>query len=142
MIVEKIPDLFDVVESSKKHPIKYEESMNTVLQQEIIRFNNLIKIVKDSLNQLNKAIKGFVVYSSDLENVGNSLFDNQVPDMWQKVSYPSLKPLSSWVNDFVARLKFIKSWIDNGAPFSFWISGFFFTQSFLTGISQNYARKV
>lgn len=79
--------------------------------------------------------------SQELEEMSNSLFNNQVPNLWAKSAYPSLKPLAAWVTDLVARVKFIQDWIDQGIPPVFWISGFFFPQAFLTGTLQNYARR-
>jgi len=140
-ILKKLPPNFNMEKAAKKHPICYEDSMNTVLQQELLRYNMLTSVVRTSLQNVGKAIKGEVPLSVELEDVCKSLFNNLVPDIWHKRAYPSLKPLASWVLDFLDRLKFMQSWIDDGAPAYFWISGFFFTQSFLTGMKQNYARK-
>jgi dynein heavy chain len=115
--------------------------MNTVLTQELDRFNGLIRVITNSLNDLKKAIKGEVLLSADLEAALNSLKDGAVPAMWLKKSFPSLKPLGGYIKDLLERLNWFQEWLDNGIPDVLWITRFFFTQGFLTGAKQNYARK-
>lgn len=52
----------------------------------------------------------------------------QVPKLWSRVAYPSLKPLASWVKDYHARVAFMRTWLQEGVPKCFWLPGFFFPQ--------------
>lgn len=66
-IYERIPDLFDIEEAQKRYPITYIESMNTVLVQELERYNDLLAEIQNSLTTLEKAVKGFIVMTPLLE---------------------------------------------------------------------------
>ncbi|KAL1023853.1 hypothetical protein UPYG_G00047240 [Umbra pygmaea] len=143
-ILNRIPERLDMEDAEKALFIRDTkgrlDSLTTVLGQEVDRFNNLLKVLRVSLCTLQKAIAGLVVMSEEMERIYNSLLNNQVPDHWSQSAYPSLKPLASWVKDLALRTTFIQSWIIRGRPKSFWISGLFFPQGFLTGALQNHAR--
>jgi len=138
----RVPGIFDGEKAEIDFPVTYSESMNTVLTQELIRFNKLIGRLHATLKEVQKAVKGLVVMSGELEDMGNSMVNGIVPSLWMAVAYPSLMPLGSWVLDLLARLKFLQDWFDScKTPDEYWISGFFFTQAFITGTKQNFARK-
>jgi dynein heavy chain len=139
-ILTRLPANFDIEAVQRKFPVLYEQSMNTVLAQEMLRYNRLLSIIRASLQSLEKAIAGLSVMSADLENVFNAFAIGQVPDLWMSKSFPSLKPLASYVEDLLARLRLFSDWYDTGQPSIFWISGFFFTPSFTTAALQNFAR--
>jgi len=125
----------------EKYPTVYNESMNTVLAQEVIRYNKLLNIMAKMLADVQKALVGEIVMSEELDDMANSLYVNQVPGAFSHVGPLSLKPLASWIVDLNQRLSFIKKWIDEGNPPAYWLSGFFFPQAFFTGAMQNFARK-
>mmetsp|Transcript_29511 Transcript_29511/g.76170 ORF Transcript_29511/g.76170 Transcript_29511/m.76170 type:complete len:212 (+) Transcript_29511:2-637(+) len=79
--------------------------------------------------------------SSELDAMFGSMLKNQVPALWSKVAYPSLKPLSGWFKDLEMRVDFFTSWLVNGAPPSYNLPAFFFQQGFMTGILQMHARR-
>jgi dynein heavy chain len=116
-------------------------SLATVLKQEMVKFNRLLRVVKTSLADIQRAIKGFIVMSSDLDSMYSSFLQNQVPEIWKNVSFESLKSLGSWVKDFIDRLAFLRSWVKEGEPTAFPLPVFFFPQGFMTGTLQTYARK-
>ncbi|CAB0031813.1 unnamed protein product [Trichogramma brassicae] len=146
LIMSKIAVKIDIDTCHPKHLKKDKTgrlaSLTVVLLHEVERYNILLKVIRTSMENLQRAIKGFIVMSEELENVFNSLVNNQVPQLWANTNvYPSLKSLGSWIRDLELRIDFIQMWLTVDKPTSFWISGLSFPQGFITGILQTHARK-
>ena len=106
-ILKRMPANFDIEKAQYKYPVLYEESMNQVLCQEMLRYNRLIEIIRNSLINLEKAIAGLQVMSGELEKVFRSMAVGQVPAMWMGKSFPSQMPLGAYVDDLFRRLKML-----------------------------------
>lgn len=109
--------------------------------QEVQQYNVLVKRMKSTLNDLKNAINGTVVMSLSLERMFESFLQKKVPQLWEDKAYPSLKPLLSWFVDLQARVEFYKKWVEIDQMESYWLSGMFFPQGFMTSALQTYARK-
>jgi dynein heavy chain len=51
--------------------------------------------------------------SITLERMFDSLLLKKVPENWEGVAYPSLKPISTWMPDLIQRVIFFKNWAQN-----------------------------
>jgi dynein heavy chain len=132
-VLAEVPMPYDVIAAEKKYPVRYEQSMNTVLTQELSRFNNLINLIRGSMKDMKLAIKGEVLLSPALEGALVQLLDGKVPALWLAKCYPSLKPLGGFIKNLKERLEFFQIWVDTQIPEYFWIDRFYFTHGFLTG---------
>ena len=97
-IEKRVPALFDARQdkNTEAHPSTFERSdlgvnsLGVFLSQELVRFNELISVMKSTLFQLQRAIKGIVVMSGPLEAMYNAFLFQQQPPAWEKAGYPCL----------------------------------------------------
>ena len=143
-ISDRMPALYDF---RKAHPETFKKvgdsmtSLGVFLSQELSRFNGLMEVMVSSLYQLRRAIKGEVVMSSELEVMYNCFVFQKIPPAWEEAGYPCLKPLSSWIEDFLCRISFMGKWLTEGPRPTYWLPGFFFPQGFMTSVKQTYSRE-
>ena len=145
---KRLPEIIPPFHERMAHPTSFKkmkdgsvESLGVFLGQEMLRFNAMVEVLAVSLKDLQRAIKGQIVMSRSLEAMYNCFAFQKIPPLWETVAYPSLKPLSPWIEDCFARLEFVDNWLRTGPPSCFWLSGFFFPQGFMTSVAQTYSRK-
>jgi dynein heavy chain len=81
--------------------------------------------------------------SDAMDTLKTSLYLDRIPVKWAKLSWPSMRGTSSWLNDFNLRLTQLEEWQNNPVeiPKVTWLSGLYNPQSFLTAICQVTAQK-
>lgn len=124
--------------------LRAEENTNpltTFLKQEVGRYSQLMTTIRSTLTELIRAIKGLAIMSTEMDDMFQSLPTHSIPSSWARVAYPSTKSLLPFMRDLHERIAFVRDWVVSGHPRSFWLSGLFFPQGFLTSVLQCTARQ-
>uniref|UniRef100_A0A803SM46 Dynein axonemal heavy chain 17 n=1 Tax=Anolis carolinensis TaxID=28377 RepID=A0A803SM46_ANOCA len=139
-IMDRLPEPFNMVEIMAKAAEK--TPYVVVAFQECERMNILTTEMRRSLKELNLGLKGELTITTDMEDLSNALYYDNVPDSWTNRAYPSLLGLAAWYADLLLRIRELEAWTtDFALPTTVWLAGFFNPQSFLTAIMQSMARK-
>jgi dynein heavy chain len=69
-LIQQLPENFDLDLAEEKFPINYLEPLNTVLVQEMGRYNRLVGIIRSNLGSLQRAVCGHVTMTAELEATG------------------------------------------------------------------------
>merc|ERR1712072_1475249 len=106
--------------------------LNICLKQEIDRLQKVISTVRFMLAQLKLATAGTIVMSPELAEALDALFMARVPPVWTKVSVLIAPNMGVWWLNILNRAEQFTSWLRNGRPSCFWLTGFFNPTGFLT----------
>ena len=119
--------------------------LNVFLFQEIQRLQIVLDIVRTTMNDMVLAIDGQISMTPELVDCINAISDFRVPKKWQfdptGVEISWLTPgLASWLKGLVDRHHQLNNWLTKERPPSFWLTGFFNPQGFLTAMKQEVTR--
>jgi dynein heavy chain len=115
--------------------------MAVFLVQEVQRLQAVIVKVGWTLENVQLAIGGDVVMTEELQAAMRDISIAAIPVQWlqtpagDEFSWLS-GSLGPWFSGLLERDAQLRSWINDGPPNSFWMTGFFNPQAFLTAMKQ------
>jgi hypothetical protein len=117
-----------------------DDAVDVVLKHEVLLYNELLGVMRGSLEELQRGLKGLIIVDERLEVLQRRLLANRIPELWLEASFPSILGLRGYLTDVRERVAFIDDWLREGRPGRFRLGAFYHPEEFLTATLQVYAR--
>ncbi|MES1907828.1 MAG: hypothetical protein MHM6MM_000868 [Cercozoa sp. M6MM] len=120
--------------------------LNIFLFQECVLLERTMRLVESTLKSLLMAIEGTVVMTSQLAQAFEDISVGDVVRFWyidaagMQIAWRATS-LNSWFKGVIDRYGQLTSWLYEGRPTSFWLTGFYNPQGFCTATLQEITRK-
>jgi dynein heavy chain len=120
--------------------------LNVFLYQEVTRLNAAISRVRTTCSDLKQAINGEIIMTPELQDALDAVHDAKPPRAWwvdpsgAEIAW-SAPSLAVWFSGLLERNKQLHTWLNNTRPISYWMTGFFNPQGFLTAARQEITRR-
>ncbi|KAL8272360.1 hypothetical protein Esti_003650 [Eimeria stiedai] len=148
-ILAKLPDNepFDIAAKPDSDPAVGKQTKlhdlspyTQFLNGEAQAFSALLAYIRETLTQLQGAVRGWSVMTEKLDELSNALYFQLVPKAWTAASYPSQLSLGTWLEDLGRRVNSVQRWLLCGPPPVFNIATFFKPQNFFAATLRVFAR--
>jgi dynein heavy chain len=120
--------------------------LNVFLYQEVTRINGVINNVSRTFRDVILAINGDIIMTPELQNALNFIYDGKPPVSWYidpsgaKMAW-SAPSLPAWFDGLIERNNQLYKWLNETRPITYWMTGFFNPQGFLTAARQEMTRR-
>jgi hypothetical protein len=135
----KLPHVLDITLWRKRRDT--ETVLRKFLLHELIAYNKLLEAISSSICRVLDGLKGLVVMDEELELLVKRVVANRVPEIWRKLSFPSVLDLRTYVKDLKMRTEFLEKWLVGDQPLVFNLGAMFHPDEFLACVLQTHARK-
>lgn len=140
-ILSKIPEPINVKVILDNFPLSAPNAaLNLVLYNETLQYNEICKYVSSSLLELIRTLRGEVNSTGELEHIQQCLAKQTVPEKWILNAFQTKKSLSGFLQELTERIKFFKSWLEDGEPTTLWMGAFLCPQAVFAALRWNCAK--
>ena len=140
-LMEKLPSRFDM-EALRELAEGDSSPFISLAVQEADAMSTLLDEMNRTLEELDLGLKGDLTMTDQMESMVSALANDSVPQQWRRYAWPSLRPLGSWMEDLLRRVKQLDDWTSEmQMPSVVWLGGLFNPGSFITAVKQSTARR-